>query len=300
MAEQPTEERRPRGVPLGAIILVVIGVLLLLQTTEVVPWALWLELWRFWPVILIAVGINLIFEKRAPLVASLVALGLIAGSVGAAYALTETDVLGSVNVSRVTEELAGANEARINVDFGAGSLTIGSLPEGSVSLMEGKFQGRDADVNISRTGGRATVTVSSEASGFFQSFRDVEWDLSLSRTPEMTIDVDGGAADFRLDLRDLMVRDVQVSVGASSVKIVAPAAAGRVDLVVDAGAASVEIVVPDGVAARVTSSSGLSSLDVDESRFPKSGGIHESPDYDSAENKVDIDLRLGVSSVSVR
>ena len=54
--------RRRRGIPVFAIFLVTIGVVLLLQTTEVFPWDLWLDLWRFWPAILIASGINMILH----------------------------------------------------------------------------------------------------------------------------------------------------------------------------------------------------------------------------------------------
>ena len=42
----------------GPIILIVLGVLLLLNTTGVVPWEAWESLWRFWPVLLILWGIS--------------------------------------------------------------------------------------------------------------------------------------------------------------------------------------------------------------------------------------------------
>ena len=72
MAQQPDTpqqlpsppHRRRHGIPTGAIILVIVGVVLLLQTTGVVSWDLWLNLWRFWPVLIIAIGINVFLGRR--------------------------------------------------------------------------------------------------------------------------------------------------------------------------------------------------------------------------------------------
>jgi hypothetical protein len=56
MSDQPRREYQPGALPLGGLLLVAVGVLLLLQTIGVVPWGLWLELWRFWPVLLVVAG----------------------------------------------------------------------------------------------------------------------------------------------------------------------------------------------------------------------------------------------------
>jgi hypothetical protein len=69
---------------------------------------------------------------------------------------------------------------------------------------------------------------------------------------------------------------------------------------INGGAASIEITVPDGIAAKIDIDSGLSSIDVDESRFPKVGHDHVSPDYDTATSRVNIVIAAGVSSISVR
>jgi hypothetical protein len=68
---------------------------------------------------------------------------------------------------------------------------------------------------------------------------------------------------------------------------------------VSSGAASVNIRIPQGVAARIRWRGGLSSINVDPSRFPRFGDTYQSPDYDSAANKVDLDVEMGVGSVTV-
>ena len=117
----------------------------------------------------------------------------------------------------------------------------------------------------------------------------------------MELRIDGGAADLNLDLRDLTVKLLDVDSGAVSTTVVLPAAAGETRAVFDVGAASLDIEIPPGVAARVRIESALTSVQVDESRFPRAGeGESLSKDFDAAANRVGLEINAGVSSVSVR
>jgi hypothetical protein len=61
----------------------------------------------------------------------------------------------------------------------------------------------------------------------------------------------------------------------------------------------VSVKVPEGVAARIRASGGVASINVDRKRFPRQGQVYVSPDYETAENTVDIDLDMGVGSLSI-
>ena len=124
--------------------------------------------------------------------------------------------------------------------------------------------------------------------------------MQLSRLPDYAFDLNTGAADVELDLRDFKASRVDLDIGASSVNITLPGGGGTTEVRVNGGASSVKLTVPAGVAARVRSQSGLSSLSVDMTRFPKSGDYYVSPDYNTAANRVDIELHTGASSISVK
>jgi hypothetical protein len=79
-----------------------------------------------------------------------------------------------------------------------------------------------------------------------------------------------------------------------------PANAGHTRVDVEAGAASVRVTIPSGVAARIRNRSGLSSVNIDSMRFPRQGDIYISSDYETAANKLDLEIRTGVGSVDVR
>ena len=106
---------------------------------------------------------------------------------------------------------------------------------------------------------------------------------------------------MNLDLRDLNVKLLDVDSGAVSTTVVMPAAAGETRAVFDIGAASLDIEIPPGVAARVRIDSGLTSVQVDQSRFPRAGeGEYRSEDFGTATNRIDLEINAGVSSVRVR
>ena len=309
MAEDPrlpqppprtTPVRRPahQGIPICGIVFLVGGVLLLLQTTGVVSWGVWVNLWRYWPVILIAVGVNVMLGRRLPLMAGLLILLLLGGAVAAASVQTVND--GGGETSAFTEPLNGLASADVRVAFGGGELRIHSLGTGADTFIQGQFEGLPADVVFERAGDTGRLRIESSGSGFLSDFGDTVWDVALSRDAVLELDVDAGAADINLDLRDLQVTRLDMSVGAANADIVMPSGAGHVDAVINGGATSITIVVPEGVAARVSSDSGLSSVDVDRGRIPRFGDEYVSPGYGSATDRVHIRIRVGAASVDVR
>jgi hypothetical protein len=89
--------------------------------------------------------------------------------------------------------------------------------------------------------------------------------------------------------------------GDGSVDLRLPDNAGQTAVHVQAGRGSLEIHVPTGVAAHIQVFKGVGGLDVDLTRFPlgKDENEYRSSDYDTATNRVNIHLELGLSSVKI-
>lgn len=292
-----TNARRP---PIFAIILIIVGIVLLLQTTGVLSWELWAGIWRFWPVTIIAIGINLIFGRRLPWLAGLLIAVVVVLALGVALFLVP--VSSTAAVSSMQEDLQGLESAELDIGFGAGELTIDSLPEGSPRLVEAIFQGRDAETPVVRTSDSATLDITMRSGNFFffGVRPDVDWQVSLSRLPRLSIDLDGGASDIELDLSNLQVSDLNIDAGAASVEARMPASAGHVNATIDAGAADITVIIPEGVAARIDSDVIAGSLSIGEGRFPRAGDVYISPDFDTAANRIDLEIDAGASSVTIR
>lgn len=262
-----------RGEIFWGAVLVLVGVLLLLG--NVFDFNFWRVLG---PVLIMALGVWIIW-------------GVLRGPA-------------DVKVEEVTIPLEGVNGARIRLHYAAGRLFVdGSATQGN--LVTGSFGG-GVEQKVRRHGGRLNVVLDSASHVFVFPWQgwtpgSREWQVGLSPEIPFELDVETGASDARLNLENLQVIDLQLSTGASSTEIVLPASAGNTRVHVEAGAASVNIRVPEGVALNLRTQAGLSSVNVDGRRFPRVGpGLYKSPDYESAENRVEMVVESGVGSVSVR
>ncbi|MFH1141019.1 MAG: DUF5668 domain-containing protein, partial [Chloroflexota bacterium] len=288
------------NLPVAGIILLIVGVILLLQTTGVLEWDLWIGLWRFWPLLVIALGIHILLGRRIGWWAPVLVILAIMVAVGGAW------LLGPGNeepVSSVAEPLNGLESADVSIKFGAGDLKVRSLPAGSPNLVEGQFgtEGQGARVQLIRSQNKGRLLISIDRQPWIRWFSKASWDISLSQTPKLTMDLAAGAADVKLDLRELKLSELNVNVGATDVEIVMPASAGDVMADIKAGAANIIVTIPQGVSAKIKKHTGISSFNlIDGSRFPQSGDVFVSPDFETAKNRVTIDLEVGAANVTIK
>ncbi len=286
--------------PVFGILLVLLGALLFLQTTGVVSWALWLELARFWPVALIAGGVSILLGRKFPVLASFVAILLLVGAVGAAAFFFVADE--ESFVSEISEPLDGAEFLELEVEFGAGELRISDLPAGSTDLLQAKLSGYGSNAEVvsrvTRSENRAEVKLENVQNSFFNIDINRELEVKIASDVEIDLLIQSGAGDISIDLERLRVTNLDLEAGAVSAELVTPAQAGFTDATIGIGAASLEITVPEDVAARIRVDAGMSSVDIDD-RFPKVNGVHESPGYDAAAHRLNLEVVGGAASIEV-
>jgi hypothetical protein len=256
-------------------ILLLGGILLLLDRLNLLPVSVWDLLW---PVLLVLLGIWIL--------------------------------VGSLTTRRVLEDehavipLDGAGSASVRINHGAGRIRLNSM-NSLETLAEGDFGG-GLDLRTHRQGDVLEVEMSVPSRNFPMGpwawgRQGMNWSLAVNKQVPLRIDIKTGANEADLDLTDLMVTDLRMSTGASSTRLALPSSAGQTRVYIEAGAASVSIRVPENVAARIRSHGGLSSTSVDSARFPRlEPGFYQSENYESAQNKVDIEIQSGVGSVDIR
>lgn len=265
-----------RGSIFWGVILLLLGGLLLTQNLGILPPNI--NIWGiFWPLVLIALGI-----------------------VGVTRALSPRR---SLITEPVRIPLGGARLAEVRIQHGAGDLRVDGSA-GPDDLVDGTFAG-GVQHYISQNGDEVVVTLrppQGEIHGVFPPFESngFNWRVGLNREIPLALHFELGASSNHLDLRDLQARDVRLETGVSSSVITFPAGAGAVRATLKSGAASVEAYIPENVAARIRTKAGMESIDVDTRRFPRVGSEYISPDYDTAENRLDLDIETGLGSVSVK
>ncbi len=303
----------------GPAILIALGAIFLLNSLEVVPWSVWGTLWRFWPVILILLGVQTILGRSGAnwAISLAVAVTIVVLLVGVIVAASQAGWInglpdgGAVTrqedealTGSVSNELGTIQEVRSNLQFGAGRLTVDSLPSASDKLIVLDYKvgavGRVPTTKLTQTGrqGKLDITGSEEVKVGFVSGA-AEWNVHLNPTVVQNLTVRIGAADGNLDLRALKVRTLNLDVGASTVIVGLPANAGSTNAFVNSGAATLTLEIPSEVGTRIVSDSGLASINA-SSRFSREGGVFTTDDYQTAANRLDVELKAGVSTVSIK
>jgi hypothetical protein len=311
---RPPAHHRRRGGVVGPLVLIFIGGIFLLQNTGYLPPNAWLNLWRLWPLMLVLAGVELLLAHRVPwlLLTAIAALVLAVGVAITTTGLTAPTTRAAAATVAMPTSVDGATQATVTVHVGAGQLTIGPLvqPAGDqLAIMN--YDGPSDIVPRPRytvTGGTGQLEYELTGRGGpafipFVASRSGGSRMDLELNPDVPISlltVQTGATDAHLDLSKLNIKGVELSVGAASTWMRLPEAAGSTSAHISGGAATLTLEVPQGVAAQIRHRGGLSTVNVDQSRFPSVGDeMYRSPDYDSAQNKLDLNLETGVTTIQV-
>jgi hypothetical protein len=79
-----------------------------------------------------------------------------------------------------------------------------------------------------------------------------------------------------------------------------PSSTGTTHAYIKSDVANIEINVPDGVAAKIWLDTDLSVSDVDGSRFPKQGDYYISDNFDTAQNRIYLEIESDIGRVQVK
>lgn len=298
-----------RGGLVGPVILISAGVLFLLNNFGVLDWSVWLTLLRLWPVLLIAIGLDILIGRRSWLGSALVALllvGVLVAAVAGGIRPSTVNAAGQVDrTETVRMELKGAKQADVEIEFGAGELILGALPADSGDLLAGTVElSRDEKLNQSQstTNGRARASIQSNKNwsvGFdVSNAPDKQWDLALNRDVPLSLNLKTGVGKSNLDLTQLKLTQVDLNGGVGDVTMKLPAQ-GRFSVSVDGGVGQITFILPESLAARITLEGGLGGSEIPAS-FEKRDRVYTSPGFSSAQDRVEINVDGGIGRIVVR
>ncbi|HQA68642.1 MAG TPA: DUF5668 domain-containing protein [Aggregatilineales bacterium] len=302
------QERGTRGIT-GAIILIGLGVAFLLQNLGVVGFD-WFSLLRFWPILLILFGLDLLLARSVvgSLLAALAAIGIVAGVLFLARTDTPAPAfLSGRTVTRDIEsyELADDIEALdVRLNIGAAAVNL-DADAGPGLVVEGSYRTDEELVlrsNYRVTGSTGQLEISQEraSGGVWVVGRGLVGEIDLSLPDRVPIDlyIDAGASDLRLDLTGMQLRSLTINGGVGTIDVQLPEF-GEFSVDINGGVGTVTLHVPEGLEAQA-SVEGLTSRNFSARFREMSEGVWATAGYDMAENRATIDIDAGVGTVNVR
>jgi hypothetical protein len=287
------------------------------------------DLWRLWPLILVGIGLGLLLRwtPLAWLGGAIVAgtFGLIFGALVAGGITGISGACGELGDDAVSSSQSGiASSTSFDVDLtlSCGELTLTRDEESRWSVealhAEGDaptIQGETASLSVQQDDGGSQVMI------FGPATRN-EWQVHVPTVPAVGIDLTLNAADATVAIADGPLGIVNGSFNASSVTIAMAGAttpetapidltfnassgtvslpAGSVVANVDLNLSSLTLCVPGAAPLRIELDSTLSSDDLEAAGLGQVGEGWQTPDYDTASARVDLNVSSAVSSLTIQ
>jgi len=297
-------EQKPqleRYVPIWGIFLLFLGIVFLLQTFNVLPWGLWGTLWRFWPVLIIIAGLSILMRRYNLWLVSALILAILLSCLGIAICQYGPSLPAGVT-SSYSEPLGDLRSAQLQIGFNAGSLTVGSLPAGSLDFIvaDSRVKNGDMKVDFQRRGGEGTLSLSMErVNRRFWDEAKTKWEVKFARTIPLTMKVKAAVGNLELDLSELDINEFQMDLDVGNCRLKMPSSAGITRAYIKADVANLEVIIPESVAARLQVDTDLCAFEIDGSRFSREGDYYISSGFESAENRIELELDCDIGRVRV-
>lgn len=280
-----TMRREGRNPTLWAFILIALGVIWLLAEAKVLSGANLVVLFRFWPIILIAFGLELLVGRGSRGLSLLIGLGTVAlllvlMLVGPALGLAPTV---EVKTAQYSEPLADATAAQVNLDLSTGRTTVQALVD-STALIDADLR-YVGDVNFKVDSGadhEKVVTLSSHSDGvqffdFLGMFRspslgddELRWNIGLSPKVALDLRLNGGVGDSTFDLAGLRLSRLEYNAGVGESTISLPGS-GSYAVALKGGVGGLVVNFANGAAVNATINAGVGSITLD---VPDDAPVH--------------------------
>jgi len=287
----------------GAIFLIGLGALFLLANLNVLNLDVWQMALHLWPVLFVAIGLDLIVGRRslwASLAGLVVLLAVLAGALWFYGVRLEGGQ--ALPGQEVRQALDGVKSAEIILESGAGDVSIHAL-SGSTDLVAGQVasgRSRQTTEDFSMEGDQAIFRLreSGNFGAVWERAGQNTWDLGLNSAIPLKIQFNQGAGSSNLNLDGLQVSALKINTGVGQTKVTLPAT-GQFDASIDGAIGQVILIVPRGMALRVQANLALANLAV-PAGYQKSDKVYTSPGYASAENRVNLEIGMAIGNVTIQ
>lgn len=289
-----------------AFVLILVGLVYLGLNFGFLNASVFANLWKFWPVILIAVGIVILGKKYLPkwltyIILGLLFLGCLAGVVYYENGFSSL----SFSTTRSSETLivdeplsSDVTLLDLTLSLGAQSVDISPLKSG---LLQGTIAGSGGKPVMTHTesNGTAYINISQKLSGWFGRNKDAKSQVSITNQIPVDLKLQLGASSIDADLSGIILDKLDLQTGAFNGSIKIGTGSIKTNVEVRTGASNIKLYIPKGSGLRVDQSTGLVSVRYNGIEMAGNQGDKQrlSKGYDNAKNTVDCSLMAGASTI---
>lgn len=319
------------------VVLIATGVIWLLYNAGILNPENLVVLFRLWPLLLIAVGLDLLIGRRSQVVGTLIGVGtvlliLVLMIVGPSIGLTGPSL--EVRLDQYAEPVEDATSATVRLDLSVAQTNITPLTN-TENLFTADVS-HVGDMNYEVTGqAEKHITLSEDNSSIMNGTNflaglirideeDLYWNIGLNPDIPLKLHINSGIGEGNFDLSDMQLIDLSINGGIGQTNLQLPSVdspynvdinngAGELNLSIAEGAAlnlnikggvgNVTIDVPDNVAVHIEGDTGIGNIEV-PSGFQRLSddddqGVWESLNFNEAARQIIITYDGGVGNMTI-
>lgn len=317
-----------------ALDLITIGIVLLLNTTGVIGWKIWVELLRFWPLFIVSAGIGIIFSFSnwskviGKILTYLLFLAMlffagvntITGSTlvddfrkGLPDFLTSswfTVNTGNNDQTKETNYLRsdylGIKEVSMDMSFGKGEVNIADIAtDNTLISVLASYSRYDSAYTISQNTDNSKLAIKFDTGKSFEGFMffsnsSPRYQINLDEAlVNNEINIKLGAGEMIMDLKKINMNSLSANTGAGKFSATFSNFSLPKSMDLEVGAGEMVLTMPKDAGYKLKYKVGVGEVNIDGKEVGVGLGTNNimmSDNYSSSLNKVDIDLNVGVGS----
>ena len=255
------------------ILLIGAGTFLLLNYFGPQAWISWTQVIQLWPIILIAVGIDIMFKGESGwniLLGVVLTVLLVGGAIW--FASSEYKVAADYSDIHETYSSSEVTSSGIDLSLGLGELILSDTSSPGV-LIEGKITPGDFKKNIDDKGINISYQLENNVPSIYPNTS--RWELGLADDLKLDLSVNNGVGEVFLALENLELKnfDANQSVGRLIIRLPEKSSA---EILIKQAVGTIQVVIPENVKVIVDAQNGLSKVDYPPD-FELGNGYYGSP-----------------------
>lgn len=295
----------PSRVRWGLTLIIIGGICLAINLNQL-SWWVFLDFLYLWPVIIIAIGLEMILKKTRfesfAYLSSLLLLGAFGWAIWADGGLSDRSASYDSRYDNESK-LPYQNEQAVNVkaDFSNGRFYVNSGDNDLVRVTDGSSKTR-IEMNSNCSGGRCEIDLHSKERGLFRrsnfTTSDNYWKCYVNSAVDGTYDLKLDEADLRLFADDLRISSLNIDAVQSNLLLKLSAILPRIEVELTGRSTDVDLVVPDSVGIRIEGAD-LRESTVEIFNLIDRGGYYTNTLYDVAQVNINVVSKIDNGRISL-
>ncbi|MBW7954144.1 hypothetical protein H3C67_05170 [Candidatus Dojkabacteria bacterium] len=299
-----------------ALTLIIVGIIFLLNTTGVLPWSIWLNFFKLWPLFIVSAGISIIFSGSrwlkftGSLLGFLLFLGMMSYAIFSPFAerLSFIPFFNNTQDLEYSTTLTSKNNSDVDlvnleVRLPAGRIDVDSSDSSDLFNLSAEYSRESLKPRLSEELKNDELNLKIDTTPGVETFfgnNNAKYALSLSKQEApYNLDLKVGAGELVFNLKDSKFGSFVAETGAGKVVLyLSEESLPTGNFVLKTGAGGIYIEVPKDAPLRINYKIGVgrATVDGEEVQAGSVSSFYESKTYISSSNKYELSVETGVGT----